>query len=196
MSKELPAKELNFVSKNKIMRLPAIEKPKGLFLRIAYFLSKREFGKVLAPLKVIYARSLPILKASYKIVITEKKLSLQPGLRLFIRYYTSHLNDCPFCSNASSYAAEKENLEFQQWKEFMNFRNSDRFSAREKVLLAYLEEVNLTKTATEETFSELKAHFSDKEIVEITWINATENYFNLMAKPLGLSSDGLKFRKK
>lgn len=178
------------------MRLPAIEKPKGLFLRIAYFLSKREFGKVLAPLKVIYARSLPILKASYKIVITEKKLSLQPGLRLFIRYYTSHLNDCPFCSNASSYAAEKENLEFQQWKEFMNFRNSDRFSAREKVLLAYLEEVNLTKTATEETFSELKAHFSDKEIVEITWINATENYFNLMAKPLGLSSDGLKFRKK
>jgi len=38
----------------------------------------------------------------------------------------------------------------------------------------------------------LKRTFGKKEIVEITWINATENYYNLLAKPLGLSSDNLK----
>ena len=87
--------------------------------------------------------------------------------------------------------AQKENMELQQWKEFMNFRNSDMFSNKEKALLAYLEEVNFTKTATDETFNELKKNFSEKEIVEITWLNATENYYNLMAKPLGLTSDEL-----
>ena len=59
--------------------------------------------------------------------------------------------------------------------------------------MAYLEEVNFSKTATDETFDELQRYFSDKQIVEITWLNATENYFNLIAKPLGLISDGLKY---
>lgn len=175
------------------MRLSPIDRPKALLLRIAYFISKKEFGKVLAALRIIYARSIPILMASMKIIKTEKKLGLPYEMRIFIRYYTSHLNDCPFCSNAIEYAAEKEKLEFVAWKEFMDFRNSSRFSERQKSLLAYLEEVNFTKTATDNTFRQLQAHFTDKEIVEITWINATENYFNLMAKPLGLSSDQLRY---
>jgi len=174
------------------MRLSKIEKPKGLLLKIAYFLSRKEFGKVLSALKVIYARSTPVMTASYKIITTEKKLSLPKETKLFIRYYTSHLNDCSFCSNTSEYMTAKEKIELQQWKAFVNFRNSTAFSEKEKSLLAYLEEVNLTKTASEETFANLKNFYSDIEIVEITWINATENYFNLMAKPLGLSSDELK----
>jgi alkylhydroperoxidase family enzyme len=62
-------------------------------------------------------------------------------------------------------------------------------------LLAYLEEVNFTKSATDETFAGLKKHYSEKEIVEITWLNATENYYNLLAKPLGLTSDELKYTR-
>jgi len=49
-----------------------------------------------------------------------------------------------------------------------------------------------TKTATDQTFQELRKYFSEKQVVEITWLNATENYYNLMAKPLGLHSDELK----
>lgn len=174
------------------MRLTSIEKPKPLLLKIAYYMSKKQFGKVIAPLRYIYSRSIPALMTSMKIYKSENKLSLSKEKRTFIRYFTSHLNDCPFCSNSSEFMAKKENLEFQQWKEFMNFRNSNKFSNEEKALLAYLEEVNFTKTATDETFNELKKYYSEKEIVEITWLNATENYYNLMAKPLGLTSDELK----
>jgi len=35
-----------------------------------------------------------------------------------------------------------------------------------------------------------------KEVIEITWVNASENYFNLMAKPMGLESDDLKIRSR
>jgi alkylhydroperoxidase family enzyme len=175
------------------MRLTPIERPGNLLLKIIFFLSKKQFGKVIAPLKYIYARSTPVLKASFKIVTTENKLSIGKGIRRMIRYYTSHLNDCPFCSNLNDFTIAKENIQLQEWKEFTNFRNSTRFSGKEKALLAYLEEINLTKTVTDESFENLQQHFSEKEIVEITWVNATENYFNLMAKPLGLTSDQLKF---
>jgi alkylhydroperoxidase family enzyme len=199
MSKEAVIEHNTFVltkskSMNTIHRLTPIENPKALLLKIAYFMSRKQFGKVIAPLKYIYSRSIPALMTSMKVYKSENKLSLPKETRLFIRYYTSHLNDCPFCSNSVEFLTQKENLELQQWKEFMNFRNSNKFSNKEKSLLAYLEEVNFTKNATDETFNDLKKYYSEKEIVEITWLNATENYYNLMAKPLGLTSDELKYQ--
>lgn len=178
------------------MRLAPIEKPRALILKIAYFFSKKEFGKVLSALNVIYARSIPIMKVSLKIIGAEKKISLPKEEVLFIRYYTSHFNNCPFCSNAIAFMTKKQNIDFQEWQEFVNFRTSNKFSAKKKCLLAYLEEINTTKEATDRTFAELKTFYSEKEIVEITWVNATENFFNLMAKPLGLKSDDLKFESR
>jgi alkylhydroperoxidase family enzyme len=173
-------------------RLTPIEKPTSLLLKIAYYMSRKQFEKVIAPLRYIYSRSIPALMTSMKIYKSENKLSLPKETKLFIRYYTSHLNDCPFCSDSAEFMAHKDNVALQQWKEFMNFRNSNKFSKKEKALLSYLEEVNFTKTATEQTFNELRKYYSEKEVVEITWLNATENYYNLMAKPLGLHSDELK----
>jgi hypothetical protein len=36
--------------------LPPIEKPQGLLLKLAYYFTRRQFGKVLTPLKVHSAR--------------------------------------------------------------------------------------------------------------------------------------------
>jgi alkylhydroperoxidase family enzyme len=141
---------------NTTMRLTPVENPESLLLKIAYFISKRQFGKVIAPLRYIYSRSVPAMMTSMKIYKSERKVSLPKETRLFIRYYTSHLNDCSFCSNTSEFMVQKDNVELQQWKEFVNFRNSDKFSDKEKSLLAYLEEVNFTKSATDETFTGLK----------------------------------------
>lgn len=178
------------------MRLTPIEKPKGIALKIAYFMSKRQVGKVVAALKFVYSRSTPVMMTSYKIIRSDKKLSLPKETRLFIRYYTSHFNDCSFCSNAIDYMISRENVAFQRWKEFMDFKSSDKFSANEKALLTYLEEINIAKSVSDETFERLKIFYSEKEIIEITWVNSTENYFNLLAKPLGLTSDNLKIERK
>ena len=36
--------------------LAPIEKPRGMMMGLVYKMSKRQFGKVLTPLKVVYAR--------------------------------------------------------------------------------------------------------------------------------------------
>lgn len=178
------------------MRLTPILSPRSPLLKLAYFISKRTFGKALSAFQVIYARSTPIFMVATKIISTQKKLSLDQHTKLLIGNFVSHLNDCSFCSNINEYLAVKDNMEWKKIIDLMNFRSSDRFSPKEKAMLSYLEEVTLTKTATDDCFGELKKHFSDKEIIEITWLNAVENFFNLQAKPLGLGSDMLKYEKK
>src|SRR5213592_3467765 len=57
--------------------LSPIEKPQGLFLKLAYFFTRREFGKVLKPLKVHSARLPSAFGLFYaKIGKLDKKLTL------------------------------------------------------------------------------------------------------------------------
>ena len=112
------------------MRLTAIDRPKGIILKLFFWLSKKQFGKVLAVLRVIYARSKPVLFASLKILSTDNKLTLPKTTRILIRYFTSHLNECRFCSNAMRYQAMKAGMDRAQLKEVLHFEESDRFSDR------------------------------------------------------------------
>jgi alkylhydroperoxidase family enzyme len=59
------------------------------------------------------------------------------------------------------------------------------------VALAYVEEATRTKRVSDDTFAALRRHFGEREIVAITWLNAVENYFNLLNVPLGIEADGL-----
>ncbi|AOP33203.1 hypothetical protein A0128_04635 [Leptospira tipperaryensis] len=173
-------------------RLEPIDRPDTLLMKIVYWLSKRIYGKVLAVFNVLYVRSSPLLFVATKIISIEKKLSLAFETKFQIRSFISYQNKCEYCSNLAEYTAKKENIEFKKIKELMNFRNSKLFSNKEKALFEYLEEICFTRFVKDQTFNELKNHFTEKEIVEITWLSATEHYFNLLAEPLGMKSDELK----
>ena len=62
---------------------------------------------------------------------------------------------------------------------------------RERAALAYTEEATRHKRVSDATFETLRNHFNEREIVEITWVNALENYYNLINLPLEIESDGL-----
>ncbi len=59
--------------------LPPIERPRGLMMKLVYAMSRRQFGKVLTPLKVISAR-MPLAFGRFygKISALDKKLLLPP----------------------------------------------------------------------------------------------------------------------
>ena len=59
--------------------LTPIESPKGLTMKLVYYFSKKQFGKVLTPLKVHSARLPSAFGMFYvKIGQLDKKLSLKP----------------------------------------------------------------------------------------------------------------------
>ncbi len=55
-------------------RIEPIEKPKGLITKIAFKILKRDFGKVIMPAKVIYARYPKIMFAVKKMYDVENNL--------------------------------------------------------------------------------------------------------------------------
>jgi len=66
--------------------LPPVEKPQGLMMKLAYYFTRRQFGKVLTPLKVHSARLPTAFGLFYsKIGKLDKKLLLPPETVLLIR---------------------------------------------------------------------------------------------------------------
>lgn len=43
---------------------------------------------------------------------------------------------------------------------------------------------------TDETFAALRGYFSDRQIVELTFAVAIENFFNRINAPLGIEAEG------
>src|SRR6516164_2933928 len=89
--------------------LPSIEKPKGLMMKLAYYFTRRQFGKVLTPLKVFSARLPSAFGMFYsKIAQLDKKLLLPPETALLVREYVARINVCLFCMDIGrAYAIQR-----------------------------------------------------------------------------------------
>jgi hypothetical protein len=78
--------------------LAPIERHKGLIMKLAYLFTRRQFGKVLTPLRVHSARLPPAFGLFYsKIGKLDKKLLLPPETAMLIREQVARINVCLFC---------------------------------------------------------------------------------------------------
>jgi AhpD family alkylhydroperoxidase len=173
------------------MRLQPIDKPKGLMMRLAFAGSRRRFGKVLTPIKVLYTRVPAMLKVGYEIQKSDAKLRLEKGLRFLLAGLTAQINGCGFCVDIGRAVALREHVDMNKFAALAEYRTSPLFSERERAALAYVEEATRNKRVSDATFEALRKNFSETEIVEITYINALENFYNLINIPLEIESDGL-----
>lgn len=173
------------------MRLEPIEKPNGFMMRMAYWGIKRQMGKVMTPVKVVTARMPGSLKFTNEIAKFEtKKIRLQPELHYLIVTLVSQINVCGFCIDLSRSMVLRDNIDLRKFNALAEYRTNPIFSPRERAALAYVEEATRSKRVSDATFEELHKHFKDWEIAEITWLNALENYYNLINIPLEIGSDG------
>jgi AhpD family alkylhydroperoxidase len=173
------------------MRLEPIEKPGGFVPRMAYWGTRRRFGKVMTPMKVVLARMPGSFGFSNSISNFElKKIRLDPELHYMIAVLASQINGCSFCTDLGRSMAIRDRLSTEKFDALSEYRTSPLFTERERAALAYVEEATRNKRVSDATFGDLRKHFSDREIVEITWINALENYYNLLNIPLEIGSDG------
>jgi AhpD family alkylhydroperoxidase len=174
------------------MRLTPIESPRNPVMRLAYRVMQRQFGRAITPLRVVFARFPWALPGQLGIYAgLGKRMPIDQGLQLLIQHHVALLNGCGFCVDIGNAIAVYEGVSREKLDAAHEWRTSPLFDARERAALAYVEEATKTKRASDETFAALRAHFDDRQIVAITWLNAVENYFNLINGPLGIESDGL-----
>jgi alkylhydroperoxidase family enzyme len=172
--------------------LPAIEQPRGLFMKLAYYFTRRQFGKVLTPLKVYSAR-LPLAFGLFymKIGRLDKKLLLPPETVLLIREQVARINVCLFCMDMGRLFTIKASMNEAKFDALENYRTSNLFTDAERAALDYVTELTKDKQVNPHTFACLSAHYSEREICEIVWLIASEHLYNLTNIGLNIHSDML-----
>jgi AhpD family alkylhydroperoxidase len=174
------------------MRIATVEHPKSLLVRFAYWMSRRKLGKVMTPLKAVYARIPKTIPVEYGIMrVLENGLSLDRSLQFLVQHHVARINGCGFCIDIGRAMAIGYRVDVAKLEAIDGYRSDARFSEGERAALAYVEEATREKRVSDATFGALRRHFDDDAIAEITWLCALENYFNLINLPLEIEADGL-----
>src|SRR5881296_2301421 len=75
--------------------------------------------------------------------------------------------------------------------ELLRYRQSDRFSARERAALEYAEAITREdQEVTDACVAQLRKHFSDAEVVELTFIVGYQTFASKFAKAFRLGPQG------
>ena len=173
--------------------LPPIEQPKSLTMKVVYFFTRRQFGKVLTPLSVTLAR-MPIAFGSFygKVSRLDKKLELPERTAVVIRERVSSINVCLFCMDAARYYAMKQSADnAARFDALGEYQTSPLFSDAERAALDYATELTTNKEVKPETFTRLASFYSEREICDIVWLVASEHLYNMSNIGLNIGSDGL-----
>jgi len=172
--------------------LSPIEKPKGLMMKLAYYFTRRQFGKVLTPLKVHSARLPSAFGLFYaKIGKLDKKLTLPPETVLLIREQVARINVCRFCMDIGRSFAIKASINEAKFDALDQYSISSLFTDAERAALDYVTQLTKNKKVHPDTFARLSRYYSEREICEIVWLIASEHLYNLTNIGLNIHSDML-----
>ena len=175
------------------MRLAPIERPPSLLGKLLNAAITRMLGRPITPSQVIYNR----VPAAWRISLAFLRFEmfgakLSHELRLLATTHVAMLNGCEFCQDIKRAFAIRQKVGIARFDALADWRASSVFDARERAALAYVEEATLHKQVSDATFEELRRHFDDREIAELTLCNAIENFYNLLNVPLQIESDRLE----
>jgi alkylhydroperoxidase family enzyme len=173
-------------------RIKSIEKPQSLLMRLAYWISKRKYGKVLTPLKAVYSR-LPVAFSLWanRIHSLEQKLEISEELTLLVRVYVSQLNCCSFCIDIGKALSIRKFRNEEKFLQLADYPQSNRYSPAEKAALDFAHALTVHKKVPEEVYRRADRHFSESQLVALAWVVSTEHLYNLMNVAFHVESDGL-----
>ena len=147
------------------------------YVRLFFWNQKRRYGAVLEPAK-LWGRSPKVFISLAMLygALDRRASPLKPALRTLITVRVSQVNWCRFCVDVNAATALKRGISEEKLLAVSTFRDSALFPAWEKAALAYAEAVTYTdQQPTPEHFANLRQHFSDDAIIELTALIAFQN---------------------
>jgi alkylhydroperoxidase family enzyme len=172
--------------------LPPIEKPKAFMMKLVYYFTRKQFGKVLTPLKVHSAR-LPLAFGSFygKISQLDKKLKLPVETAMLVRVQVARVNTCLFCIDIGRWAIINASMNQDKFDALENYKTNPLFTEKDRALLDYVTELTKEKKVNTGAFKRMATYFSERDICEIVWLVASEHVYNMTNIGLNIHSDML-----
>ena len=162
------------------------------FLKPFFWHQQKKYGAVLQP-ALIWARvpKLFLAVATLYGVIDRRRSPLSPVLRSLITVRVSQINWCEFCVDINSATLIKRSGNEEKSNQLSFWRESDLFSDSEKAALAYTEVVTYSgQNPDDAIFADLRNHFSEVEIIELTALIAFQNMSSKFNSALDIPAQG------
>ncbi len=176
-------------------RVPLARNVRNVWVRLFAWMFRRQLGKVMTPVWVIYARMPRLLWPQMLMVrLAQKGLSLDPTLVDLVQLRVSAANGCTFCTDLHSAVALRSRRDARKVAAVASpgpLADQDgTLSDAERVALTFADEIAGAGRPTDATFAALRAAFGDRGIVELVWLCSFTAYLTRMATALGIGSDG------
>ena len=162
------------------------------YLKPFFWNQRRKYGQVLKP-ALVWARvpKLFVAVASLYGALDRRSSPLSPELRSLITVRVSQINWCRFCVDINSATLAERSGSSDKVEAVENWRESDSFSERERIALEYAEAITFTdERVTERLMGELRSHFDEDAIVELTALIAFQNLSSKFNSALDLPAQG------
>lgn len=162
------------------------------YLRLFYFFQKKKYGSPLEPM-LLWGRSPRVMRNFLRtfMALSRKSSPLDPQLRALVSVKVSQMNHCAFCVDMNTYAVLQSGGNESKIEALQNFEDSPLFDEKEKAALQYAAAVTRpSQKLNDKIFEELKLHFNDDAIVELTALIAFQNMSSLFNAALDVSAYG------
>jgi AhpD family alkylhydroperoxidase len=171
----------------------------GPLVRLVYRLARRKSRQIagadrdvkLEPIE-IYAHA-PRLLLGYGML--EQSVASKPRvderLRALAVLKSAVMQGCEFCQDIGSQEARRASISDEQLLELYRYRDSERFDETERLVLDLA--VGMTATpvqVSDELFAALRAHFEDRQLVELVNLIALENLRSRFNAAFGIGAAG------
>jgi AhpD family alkylhydroperoxidase len=170
-----------------------------LWLRLAHPLLKRGMTKLTGSSPDggldaigVYAYVPALLKGIGKLEqVTAKQERVDYKLKCLAQLRAATMTNCAFCIDVGAAISLRSGLTEDQLRALPRYRESEQFTEAEKLVLDYATGITMTPVdVSDELFSQLREHFDDAQLVELTNVTALENMRGRFNHALGIGSAG------
>ncbi len=174
-----------------------IEPPKHIpfYLRFGIWLADKIAGRELLPGRILawYPR-VAVSSGILEALIAHHEEHLDERMLKLVRLQASFTVACPFCIDMNSYQYAKFKITEEELSALQGLSEIDAtntFSAQEKIALKYARLISRTPLSFPRPFIEdLKAYFTERDIVILASTVAQVNYWSRLIQALGIPPMG------
>ncbi|MFZ5892059.1 MAG: carboxymuconolactone decarboxylase family protein [Myxococcota bacterium] len=137
--------------------------------------------------RIDYASTTEPLQALFRLERYVRECGLDHGLVRLMKMRASYINGCAYCIDMHSKDARAAGETEQRLYGVAVWRETPYFNARERAALAYTEVVTQLSAhgVSDADVAAVRAHFSEKEVVDLTFVIVAINSWNRLAVALG-----------
>jgi AhpD family alkylhydroperoxidase len=143
-------------------------------------------GRVLNPFKML-AHSPKLLRDWWTMMKTLfADLELDPKLRELVLLKLFKITGCEYCFNEHDRIARRDGVSKEQIANIEAYATHPAFTEIERLVLRYTDSVTAENRVDDADFEKLREHFSDRQIVELTFCIGNWTGLSHFIVPIGL----------